>query len=522
MQFFTDFWKTCKRQLSARTFRQGMFSLALIALVLAIVIALNILFTTLPSIYTSFDLTEKKQNEELSDTTVDYLSALDRDINVYFLAVPGTEDVRIARILERYAALSSHLHVEQINPELHPDFAAAHGVTDELAEGSFIVESAFRTKVVKYSDYYIEVFSLPVSYGILLCEGQEVYAEFELALTQLKPNEANTIRALTYGQYKQMSGESIPEVIMNLEAELTTAINYVNLESLSAIYQIEGHGETALSSAVVARFTAENVSVKALSLADGIPQDCSSLLICAPTEDYTSADITALRQYLQGGGRLILLSGDVTKAPALYAMLSEEYGVSQQKGTVYDPDRYVREPLLVKPYQKDHAAINEILGGGYTVLLYRAGAITATPRAGITVTPLLTSSAKSFLRTSNATAMTKQDGDVEGVYNYAVTVEKAVSADKTAQIVWFSSASIINSTYNNTSGNGNYRYFLAASLWNVDQFGSLTMDTAAISYISVLAVPQKTATAWLIVLAVLIPLSILTVGVIRTTKRRAR
>lgn len=522
MQFLSDFFKTCKRQLSARTFRQGMFSLALIALVLAIIIALNILFTTLPSIYTSFDLTEKKVGEELSDTTKEYVSALDRDITVYYLAVPGTEDTRTARILERYAALSSHLHITQINPELHPDFAAAHGVTDELAEGSFIVESALRTKVVKYSDYYIEVFSLPVTYGILLCEGQETYMEFEAALSQLPTAEANTFRALTYGQYKQMAGESIPEVIMNLEAELTTAIDYVNLESLSVIYQIEGHGETALSSAVATRFVAENVTVKSLSLTDGIPADCTSLLICAPTEDYTAADIATLKSYLQDGGHLVLLAGDVTKSPALFTMLSEEYGVSQQKGTVYDPDRYVREPLLVKPYQKDHTGINEILGGSYTVLLYRAGAIQVTPRTGITVTPLLTSSAKAFLRTSNATPMTKQDGDVEGTYNYAVAIEKPAADGANTQIVWFSSASVINSTYNNTSGNGNYRYFLAASLWNVDQYGSLTMDTASLSYISVLAVPQQTATIWLVVLAVLIPLSILTVGVIRTTKRRAR
>ena len=522
MQFFTDFWKTCKRQLTARTFRQGMFSLALIALVLAIVIALNVLFTTLPSIYTSFDLTEKQAGEELSDTTKDYISGLDRDITVYFLAVPGTEDARTARILERYAALSSRLHITQIDPELHPDFAATHGITDELAEGSFIVESELRTKAIKYSDYYIEVFSLPVTYGILLCEGQETYLEFEAALAQLSAAEAATFRALTYGQYKQMTGESIPEVIMNLEAELTTAIDYVNLESLSTVYQVEGHGETALTTAVATRFTAENVSVKSLSLADGIPTDCTALLICAPTEDYTSADIATLKSYLQGGGHLILLSGDVTKAPALYTMLSEEYGISQQKGVVYDPERYVREPLLVKPYQKDHTAINEILGGSYTVLMYRAGAIKVAPRDGITVTPLLTSSGKAFLRTSGATSMSKQDGDVEGTYNYAVAVEKPAAEGKTTQIVWFSSASIINSTYNNTSGNGNYRYFLAASLWNVDQFGSLTMDTASLSYISVLAVPQKTATAWLIVLAVLIPACILTVGVIRTTKRRAR
>lgn len=522
MQFFTNFFTTCKRQLKARTFRQGMFSLALIALVLAIVIACNILFSTLPSIYTSFDLTEKKASEELSDTTIDYVSALERDVYVYYLAVPGTEDARTARVLERYAALSPRLHIEQINPELHPDFAATHGVTDELAEGSFIVKSDLRTKAIKLSDYYIEVFSLPVTYGILLCEGEETYLEFESALAQLSSSEANALRSITYGQYKQMMNESIPEVIMNLEAELTTTIDYVNLASLSTVYQIEGHGETALSTAVTARFTAENVSVKPLSLLDGIPSDCTSLMICAPTEDYTSSDIAILKNYLQSGGHLILLAGDVTKAPALYNMLSAEYGVSQQKGTVYDPDRTVGAALIVKPYQKDHAGINEILGGSCTVLLNRAGALQVTPRTGITVQPLLTSSAKAFLRTSSSTAMSKQDDDVEGVYNYAVAIEKPAANDKTTQIVWFSTESIINTSYNNSSGNGNYRYFLASALWNVDQFGSLTMDTAALNYISVLAVSQNTATAWLIVLAMLLPLTVLTVGIVRTAKRRTR
>ena len=539
---FQNFAALCKKQLTARTFKQGMFSLALIALVLAIVIAVNILFSTLPTIYTSFDLTDRKQNENLSTTTKNYVSALEREIVVYLLVVPGTEDARVMRILERYESLSANLRVETVNPELHPNFAAAHDVTRELSEGSLIVESNLRTKSIAFSEYYIDASTISFAEGMYTFEGVDAFAEAYTNLYEAMSNQGmkheeiiQTMAGLTYSQYKEVMDHTLPESILNLEAELTTAIDYVNRKTLSTVYALTGHGEASVDTSLAATITGENIELKSLNLleSNAIPADCHALFLCAPTKDYTEAELATLKTYLAQGGHLLLLAGNPTLAPSLYALIESEYGVAVKNGTVFDGERYSGNPAYVLPTLGTHAGVDANVTAATNVLLFRARALDITTRTGVTTTPLLSSSAAAWFRSADSTvtdlSAQPSKGDVTGTYHYGVAIEQARENGATTQIVYLGSSSIMNVFQTNVDTNlnaltsgGNFSYLLATLLWNVDAAESLTMESAAMTYEPRLLLPETTATVWLVALAIVLPLGVAALGVVRTARRRVR
>ncbi len=540
-QTFVDFFAVCKKQLSTRTFKQGLFSLALISLVLAVIVTANVLLSVLPTIYTSFDLTTRKQNENLSAVTKDYVSALERDIYVYLLWADGMGDARIERILERYAALSDRLHIEHINPELHPDFARANGVEQELSEGSFLVKSDLRVTAVDYTEYYLDPSNISFASGLLTFEPTtylDSYEELANALLSQGYTESQVLQLMsemTYSEYKQMMDSEIPDTILDLENKLTTSIDFVNREHMSVVYQLTGHGETSLNQTLATNIAGENVLLRDLDLltAGGVPDDCGSLIISAPTSQFSDADLTVLKSYLADGGHLLLLGGDYSLSPALYDLLETEYGVGMKNGTVFDPTRQNGNAAHVVPIRGEHAGVHAGVNANTNVVLFRARPLTVTERVGITATPLLTTSSDAWLRPADSTAsglsMQTDKGDVAGTYHLAVAVEAPRANGATTQIVWYGTSSIANifqTNYQNdlntiTSG-GNYTYLLSTLLWNVDHSGALALGSATMTFSPLLLITTANATVWLIVLAVLLPLSILVFGLVLLAKRRAR
>ena len=118
----------------------------LCAAAILIAILVNLIVARLPSTATQFDLSSEGFFT-LSEQTKNITASLTEPVIIYLIAETGAEDDTVSTLLDRYAASSSNITVEQIDPVLYPNFTANY-TTESLADNSIIVESAKRFKVV--------------------------------------------------------------------------------------------------------------------------------------------------------------------------------------------------------------------------------------------------------------------------------------------------------------------------------------------------------------------------------------
>ena len=196
-----------KRSLGRGGYLAGVSLLALEALLpllahllaLALVILFNLIVGQLPSNWLEFDLTDNGLYE-ISDTSREFLSTLDQDVEIVVLAEEGATDARITKFLDRYTALSSHLSLTYVDPVAHPEEASAY----EPDSDSLVVrcEATGKSRSIPYSD----------------------------------------IITYTYTNYFSVTEDSF-----DAEGQLTSAVNYVTGDTSAKVYTVSGHGETDLS-----------------------------------------------------------------------------------------------------------------------------------------------------------------------------------------------------------------------------------------------------------------------------------
>lgn len=116
------------------------------------------------------------------------------------------------------------------------------------------------------------------------------------------------------------------------------------LKGQKVIYFVQGQGERNLSglgrdgySDFKTDLTNENSVVKTLVLLQNmkIPADCQILVIAGPKNDYLPQEVTAIQNYLKGGGRVLLMLDPGVALPNLAKLLSP-YGVTVRNDLVID------------------------------------------------------------------------------------------------------------------------------------------------------------------------------------------
>ena len=231
--------------------RGGTYTLALSALVLAILIAVNVLFSVLPKSLTRYDISAGKLYSVTSNTK-SVVNALTDDVTIYWIVQADEEDDIIENLLDKYASLSSHITVEKKNPDVYPTFTAQY--TDAtVPNNSLIVECGDKSRYIDYSDIYLT----DVDYA-------------------------------TYSVAYSFDGEGA----------ITSAIDYVTRDELPTVYVLTGHGEAELPSAFTEQLEKENMTYTEFSLLneDGIPDDASCVLIYAPESDISADEAKILAE----------------------------------------------------------------------------------------------------------------------------------------------------------------------------------------------------------------------------------
>ena len=132
----------------------GAYSLAVVAVVLAILIAVNVFASALPTAYTRFDISASKLYSITSNTKV-VVNGLTEDVTIYWIVQSGQEDDVIENLLGKYESLSDHIQVVKRNPDVYPTFAEQY--TDEdVPNNSLVVECGDRSRYISYNDIYVQ------------------------------------------------------------------------------------------------------------------------------------------------------------------------------------------------------------------------------------------------------------------------------------------------------------------------------------------------------------------------------
>ena len=175
--------------------RGGSYSLAVTALVLAILAAVNALCGLLPKSLTRQDISAA-QLYSVTSATKASVGAVTKDVTVYWIVQAGQEDSVLENLLAKYESLSDRLTVEKKNPDVYPTFAAQY--TDGTVENnSLVVVSGEKSRYIGYTELY----PAEVDYS-------------------------------TYSYSYSFDGEGL----------ITSAIAYVVSDDLPQLYVLEGHG----------------------------------------------------------------------------------------------------------------------------------------------------------------------------------------------------------------------------------------------------------------------------------------
>jgi ABC-2 type transport system permease protein len=179
-------------------------------------------------------------------------------------------------LLERFQAIQPQVTVERVDPET--DLARAR----QLARQFQIREA-----------------------GVVILEGKgrEKRVFLKALDTAQRGRKKSGLRGATF--------------VSALGVELTAAIQAVSREALPVVYFLTGHGERdprrfddfSGYSHIAAAISGRQAEVRTLTLdaATGVPADCAVLVVAGPARPLAASEVSRIREYLGGGGRLMAL-----------------------------------------------------------------------------------------------------------------------------------------------------------------------------------------------------------------------
>ena len=467
-----------KQALSTRTAKVGGYSVVLALIVLAILVAVNVLFSVLPSKFTQFDISAAQLYSLTSDTKV-VATNLDKDVTIYWITQAGQESTVLDKLLDRYQDLSDLITVVKKDPDIYPTFAQQY--TDEtVVNNSLVVECGDKSRYISYDDIY----------------------------------QVDTASYYTTGSVSQS---------FDGEGQITSAIDYVVSDELPKIYLLSGHGEVALSDTFSNELTRSNYeTVEDFSLlnVDEIPADCDALLINAPTSDISDEELTMLRDYVQGGGKLLVLSGPQKEASLTNLdTLLADYDVTVSDGIVVDTDREhyaFTAPYVLMPDIESSDITDPLTEESSHVIVPIAQGLTVGSNGSVTA--LLTTSDEAISKAAGyaMTTYEKEDGDSDGPFTLAVSITDSTAEGK---IVWVASDYLLDDTYNSYSSGANLDLVMNGLSWMIGKNDAVSIRAKSLNN-SYLTISSSSATVLKVVMIGVIPVCFLLLGIDEVLRRR--
>ena len=465
------------QQQNKTAFFGGFYSLMVTVIVLAILIAVNVFVSALPSSVTKYDISSSKLYSITSNTKV-VVNALDQDVTIYWIVQSGEEDEVIENLLSKYDSLSDHVQVVKKNPDVFPTFAEQY-TDEEVPNNSLVVECGNKNRYISYNDIYVQ--------------SADMYS---------------------YSYTTSFDGEGA----------ITSAISYVTSEDYPVLYTLEGHGETDLPSTFQDQIEKDNIEIQSLSLltVDEIPEDADAIMIYAPSSDISEDEETMLSDYVTNGGKLLVMSGPVEDGTLenLNSLLAD-YNVTVTDGIVVEGDRdhyAFQAPYVLMPDMAENDITESLIEANYYPIMPIAQGLNVGEDSGKgTVTELLTTSSESFSKADgyNISTYEKEDGDTDGPFAVAVSIDTNMGG----QIIWFASSNFLDDIYNAYSSGANVDLGMNAVSSLIGESEAMAIRSKSLNY-NYLTISDSTSSLLKFLMIGVFPLAFLGTGIYVVFRRR--
>lgn len=484
--------RSLKEFLKSRKARYGAIATLIVIITIALVIVLNVVVNLLvgrfPNLKVDFTA---NQAYELNEDTVDYLSHLEKDVDIYILTPEddfvknGEYFVQAKNLLEKMESASNgKLKVQYKNIVDDPAFTKKYSNVDWTSKKNVaLVECDDRYKALTLEECF---------------DYDEQYAE--------------------YGYYN-FTGTKIEQAVV-------TAILNVTTENKVTVDILTGNQEGDYS-AIKTLLTDNAYQVNEVSLLKtNIDEDAKFVVIYAPAVDYDEDAIKKVSNWLENGGKygrtLIYIPNSTnTTTPNLSAFL-EEWKLTLSDGFVFETSQDhllngVSEFAFITDYTEYYT--ENLKNPDIPVVALQSRGITINDEN--TAHSLLDSTDKAGIKPYNA----PEDWD----YKEAIKGEKiSVAAEsvksgndsKSSVIVFgsdkmFGKESMAINSFNNSS-------FLINVFNTISDKGdnSVTIESKSFENKELGITDKSTANAMLIIFVIVLPLAIVIIGFVMWIRRR--
>lgn len=316
-------------------FKRGGYAIAIIALVIAAAIVVNVLVGLLAERVTlEFDLTTEKKNS-ISKENAEYLKTVDKDINLYVLAASAEEYYsggmaqaaqnlmfyannseyyfQTTVLLEQYEKLNDKIKIQYIDPNGTEIGAIVSKYGSNFSYGDILVTCSFEQ------------------------DGKSFENERSLSIDDVYTYTENTEYAAMGVTMYEIDGSC-------LETNLTSAIaSVISTQSLN-VGIISSHSQSSALTYYKNLLELNNFKVDEIedTIITSISPDYDVIVIAAPTVDFAKEELSAISAFLDNDGKLgknLVLYGDTTNQnlPNLYNFLAE-WGITVEPGIVFETD----------------------------------------------------------------------------------------------------------------------------------------------------------------------------------------
>jgi ABC-type uncharacterized transport system involved in gliding motility auxiliary subunit len=333
--------------IKTRQTKYAAYATTYILIILAVLVVANFLANRYNK---TFDATSNKRYS-LSDQTKKIAHDLKQDITIQYFDKPSGMQAG-KDLLDRYALLSPKIHIEYVDYLKKPQLARADNIT---REGEAVVVNGAKKEEAKTFDE----------------EGLT-----GAIIRTLKGGERTVCVATGSGEHR---------------LEDTTA------EGLSEF-------QTAVQK--------DNYKVKSINLLEKaeVPSDCTTLVIAGPSGDYVQPAVDAIKRYVEGGGRALIMLDPPLKVgrreigdnDALLSLLSS-WGVTADKDLILDENILGQlyglgpEVPVISSYES-HAIVSELANSQTAFPVSRS--LDTKNGDKTTVTKLFSTSKNSFATTT--------------------------------------------------------------------------------------------------------------------------
>lgn len=468
-----------KKSFTSSKFRNGAYSTVVSIAVIIVILIINLIAG---QINLKIDVSEKKMFT-LTKETKDLVKSVKDDVTLYYMADKDSENSLIKQMVDQYEAVGANVKVEEKDPVLYPKFASQY--TDlEVDSNSVIVvnHTQQRSKVVNY-------------YDMLVTE-------------------------IDYQTYSSnVTG-------IDVEGQVTSAIQYVTADNLPVVYKVVGHGEMEGNDYINTSLEKGNITTKSIETltASEIPADCSLLLMNGPQKDFSKEEATIIQDYLKKGGNAIIFAAYTEEETPNFDNMLSQYGISLEEGFAVEGDANYclpNNPVYMVPEIANHDITSNIMEKNLSVVIPFAKGIKVAENLpeGVNVTSLLDSSDKAFSKIDTASSsMVKGEGDIDGPFHLGVAVTSG-SEETESRLAVYASSYILDESMVMYNQFANMDLLLNSIQWMSDTTPTLSIPTKSLqsTYLTINAAQFK---FWSVLVIGVIPMAILGIGIVVTMKRR--